>query len=287
MQFDLETLGRWTEERVQTVDSAALAAYAAATNDAAGLAAAERVAPPVFAIVPAWAVLQEAADPVAPQEAKPNVVHGDQDILISAPIEPGMTLRSRAAAIGIHVKDSGTTVVLKTETRDDGGTLLNEQYVTEFYRGISGGTGGGETAPDHRLPAGAAEAAPAAEITYPIDADQTQRYAAASGDDHTIHLDDRVARDAGLPGVIVHGMCLMAFAGRAVLESRGESDPGAIRRLATRFSRPVEPGSSLTTRIHPAAADGGSIGFDAVDEAGATVLKDGLAELGPAPGGAR
>jgi acyl dehydratase len=280
MQFDLEALGRWTEERVQTVDEQAIAAYARATNDDVALAAAGRVAPPVFAIVPAWQPLQQAADPVAPPEAKGSVVHGDQDILISAPIEPGMTIRSRAAAVGIHVKDSGTTVVLKTETREEGGGLLNEQYVTEFYRGVSGGTGGGEAAPNHRLPAEAAAAEPEAEITYPIDADQTQRYAEASGDEHTIHLDDEVARAAGLPGVIVHGLCLMAFAGRAVLESQGESDPAAVRRLATRFSRPVEPGAELTTRIH--RLDGGAaIGFEAVDGAGAVVLKDGLAELAP------
>ena len=53
-----------------------------------------------------------------------------------------MTVRSRAAAVGVHVKESGTTVVLKTETRDGDDRLLNEQYVTEFYRGISGGSGG-------------------------------------------------------------------------------------------------------------------------------------------------
>ena len=75
------------------------------------------------------------------------------------------------------------------------------------------------------------------------------RYAAASGDDFAIHLDDEFARSVGLPGRIVHGLCTMAFTGRAVLEAAGVDDPRAIRRLAVRFSAPLFPGDTLTTRV--------------------------------------
>ena len=283
MQFRLEALGRWTPESSLFVGEDTILAYAEATNDGPAAALGGRIAPPVFAIVPVWERLQEAAQAVAPEEVRDRVVHGDQDIFISTPIEAGMTLRARAAAVGLHVKDSGTTVVLKTETRDEGGRLLNEQYVTEFYRGVTGGDGAGEAAPDHRIPKEIAGAEPSAAITYPIDADQTFRYAEASNDDHAIHLDEEAARAAGLPGIIVHGLCLMAFAGRAVLESQGEEDPGAVRRLAVRFSRPMAPGDALTTRIRP--LDGPGTGFDAVDGAGEVVLKDGLLELDDASRG--
>jgi len=284
VQFNLDALERWTPGRATSVSRDAIRAYAEATDETAPLALEGRVAPPVFAIVPVWATLQEAAHAVAPEEARPRVVHGDQDILISAPIESGMTLRSRAAAVGVHVKESGTTVVLKTETRDGENRLLNEQYVTEFYRGVTGGTGGGEEAPDHRMPDELASSEPEATFTYPVAEDQTYRYAEASGDHNAFHLDDEVARAAGLPGIIVHGLCLMAFAGRAVLESRGIDNPAAVRRLAVRFSRPMRPGDALTTRIRGRPADGRAL-FDAVDGAGDVVLKDGLAELngaGPA-----
>lgn len=278
MQFNLDALGRWTPGRAMSVSKEVLAAYAQATEERSAIALEGRIATPVFAIVPVWDALQEAARSVAPEEARPRVVHGDQDIQISTPIQSGMTLRSRAAAVGVHVKESGTTVVLKTETRDGEGRLLNEQYVTEFYRGVSGGEGGGETAPDHRTPAEVASAEPDAELTYPVDDDQTYRYAEASGDDHDIHLDEAAARAAGLPGIIVHGLCLMAFAGRAVLESRGEADPAAVRRLAVRFSRPLAPGTAVTTRIRGLGA-GGAFAFDAVDADSNVILKDGLAEL--------
>ena len=275
LQFDLDALSRWTEESVLRVDAGQIQAYAAATNDDSPRARAGEVAPPVFAIVPVWERLQESAQSVAPEEARSLVVHGEQDIFIHHPIEAGMELLTRASPIGVHVKDSGTTVVLKTESRDGAGRLLNEQYVTEFYRGVSGGEGGGETAPDHRAPD---EAEPDAELTYQVDEDQTYRYAEASGDDHDIHLDEQAARAAGLPGIIVHGLCLMAFAGRAVLESQGRDDPADVSRLAVRFSRPMRPGDALTTRVR--GLDGnGAWAFDAVDSAGAVVLKDGLAEL--------
>jgi acyl dehydratase len=280
VQFNLDALGRWTPGRAMSVSKEALAAYARATEERSAIALEGRIATPVFAIVPVWDALQEAARSVAPEEARPRVVHGDQDIQISAPIQSGMTVRSRAAAVGVHVKESGTTVVLKTETRDGDDRLLNEQYVTEFYRGISGGEGAGEVAPDHRMPAELTEAQLAAEITYPLAEDITRRYAEASGDHNAFHLDDEVARSAGLPGIIVHGLCLMAFAGRAVLAAREIEDPAAIRRLAVRFSRPMTPGEALTTRV--LEPENGAVRFDAANGADEVVLKDGLAEISEA-----
>lgn len=280
MRFELEALGSWTEERVTPATEEAISAYARATDDEGALALGGRIAPPVFAIVPVWEVLQQAARAIAPEEARKQVVHGDQDIRVSAPIEAGMELHGRAAAVGVHPKESGTTVVLKTETRDGDGGLLNEQYVVEFYRGIVGDEGGGEPAPDHRMPRELAESDPAAELTYPLADDITARYAEASGDHNEIHLDEGFAKAAGLPGTIVHGLCMMAFAGRAVLSSQGERSPADVRRLAVRFSRPVRPGDRLTTRIWNGGD--GAVRFETLDGSGAAVLKDGLAELGAA-----
>jgi acyl dehydratase len=280
LAFNLDALGRWTRVQVMPAAEQAIAAYAQATDDEAALALGGRIAPPVFAIVPVWDVLQQAAGAMAPEEARKQVVHGDQDIRILVPIEAGMELYARAAAIGVHPKKSGTTVILKTETRDGERRLLNEQYVTEFYRGIVGDGGGGEQAPDHRMPEEIAETDQAEERTYHLDDDISARYAEASGDRNEIHLDDRFAKAAGLPGIIVHGLCMMAFAGRAVLSSQGERSPAAMRRLAVRFSLPVQPGDRLTTRVWNGGK--GTVRFETVDGSGATVLKDGLAELSDA-----
>jgi acyl dehydratase len=150
---------------------------------------------------------------------------------------------------------------------------VNEQYVTEFFRGVTAPEGVGERAPDHRLEK---DGDPLAEVASPIADDQTARYAAASGDDFAIHLDDEFARSVGLPGRIVHGLCTLAFAGRAVLETAGIDDPSRVRRLAVRFSAPVFPGDTITTQVW--RVDGG-YGFETVDGEGNAVLKDGRLEL--------
>jgi acyl dehydratase len=62
-----------------------------------------------------------------------------------------------------------------------------------------------------------------------------------------------------------------------VLEAAGAEDPGRIERLAVRFSAPLFPGDTLTTRIW--SLGDGAYGFDAVSREGATVVKDGRAVL--------
>lgn len=265
MSFAIQSIGRAGEELRFDVTEEALRSYAEATDDVPG--------GPAFAIVPAWPTIAPASRSVASEEARQRVVHYEQDMLLHRPIEPGMTLFSRATPIALLGRPNGTSLVIKTETRSEDGDLVNEQYVTEFFRGVEAAESRGHRAPDHRLEA---DGAPFAEIAYPVAEDQTIRYAEASGDDFAIHLDDEFARKVGLPGRIVHGLCTMAFAGRAVLEAALIDDPAAIRRLAVRFSAPLYPGDSVTTRVWRV---NGGFGFESLDGEGKPVLKDGLAEL--------
>src|SRR5919201_6203254 len=115
---------------------------------------------------------------------------GEQEMYFHQPIVPGMVLRSRAAAIGIHVKQSGTTVVSRIETRDETGELVNEQYSVTFFRGVTGGEGKGEAAPEHRFPEDLRGTDPVAVADQTFDMDQTFRYSKASGDTVPIHLDE-------------------------------------------------------------------------------------------------
>jgi acyl dehydratase len=203
-----------------------------------------------------------------------RVVHYEQDLLLHRPIEAGMTLVSRATPVALLGRPNGTSLVIRTETRTADGELVNEQFVTEFFRGVETPASVGERAPAHGLDSNGD--APLAEISYAVADDQTQRYAEASGDRFAIHLDDAFARAVGLPGRIVHGLCTMAFAGRAVLEAAGVDDPTRVQRLAVRFSAPLFPGETVTTRIWQ--VDGG-YGFESVNGDGKPVIKDGRAEL--------
>jgi acyl dehydratase len=120
-----------------------------------------------------------------------------------------------------------------------------------------------------------------------VDEDQTFRYAEASGDHNPIHLDAEFARGAaGLPGIIVHGMCTMAFAARAVVDGACGGDPARLRRIRVRFSRPVFPGEALTTRGW--AEEGGDdldvFAFETLNARGNAVITAGVAAVLPATG---
>jgi acyl dehydratase len=72
---------------------------------------------------------------------------------------------------------------------------------------------------------------------YPIGRLTLVRYCGASGDFNSIHWNERIAKAAGLPDVIAHGMLTMAEAARLVTDWVG--DPGAVADYGVRFAKPV------------------------------------------------
>jgi acyl dehydratase len=151
--------------------------------------------------------------------------------------------------LGYEGLENGTRASVYLECRTDEGDLVNEQYVTCFFRGFNAGKKIGELGPEHKFDATLRDQAPLAKVIQHVDADQTFRYSPASGDPMPIHLDEEVAKDAGLPGIIAHGLCTMAFTSWAVLTEVGGEDVKRLKRFAVRFSKMVFPGDDLETRI--------------------------------------
>jgi acyl dehydratase len=258
------------ESNLFLVEAERTIAYARATNDPTAAHLGGELAPPVFAVVPVWEVLVEAMSRVAPPEALPLLLHGEQDIHIHQPIAPGMRLVSSAEVVGTHVKTSGTTVTVHSRTSTSEGEPVNEQYMVAFLRGWQADHPGGVPAPDHAFTPPPDEEAEKT-LSAKVDEDQTFRYRDASGDYNPIHVDDEIARAVGLPGMIVHGLCTMAFASWAAVTAWCDGDPRRLKRIAVRFSQPVLPGQEITTRFW-----GGH--FETVSDSGAVVIKNGLVE---------
>lgn len=103
-------------------------------------------------------------------------------------------------------------------------------------------------------------------------------YAAASGDFNPIHLDNEVAQMAGLGGVILHGMCTMAWAAEAAIGYLG--DPGKLRKLRVRFSRPVAINDTITFEGKVTSIANGRLVAEiaAKNQRGEEVLKGGAVE---------
>ncbi|WP_156758684.1 MaoC/PaaZ C-terminal domain-containing protein [Actinokineospora pegani] len=268
-EFTTAGLGAWTEPHPFAVTAERLAQYAEATNDPIKAHREGEVAAPVFAIAPVFQTLGPAVFGVVPLELVPRLVHGEHDFHFHRPIRPGDSLVSRSRPVGVVSREKGTTVVVRSETRDGDGELVNEQWMTAYFRGVDGGLTAGEPAPPHAFDD---DGDPLETVTARIDEDQTFRYGPAAGDPMPIHLDADFARQVGLPGIIVHGMCTLAFASWAVLTRFAADDVTRLARLAVRFAKPVLPGAEITTAVHAGGAFQTTAG-------GALVLKDGLAVL--------
>jgi acyl dehydratase len=76
----------------------------------------------------------------------------------------------------------------------------------------------------------------------PVDRMRLIKYAGASGDFNPIHLLDDAAEDAGLPGIIAHGMLTVASMG---LLFSPYLEHGYTKTFRSRFSGMVFPGDVL------------------------------------------
>lgn len=276
LQFNETGLGEWTEETEFEVTRERIIQYAEATNDPIAAHLAGDVASPVFAIVPVFQSLMEPALEVVPLSLFGKVLHGEQDFRFHRPIHPGDRLVARGKMSGFEGLPNGTRACVYIETRDEARELVNEQYVTFFVRGFDDGRKLGELSPEHKFDDALRERPPAADVTQRIDEDQTFRYSPASGDPTPIHLDEQVAEEAGLPGIIAHGFCVLAFASWALLQELTDSDTARLKRLAARFAKPVLPGQQIRTRVWP--KDTNTYAYETT--VGETpVIRDGLAVI--------
>lgn len=110
--------------------------------------------------------------------------------------------------------------------------------------------------------------------------DQQLEYARASGDTNFIHTNNLVARLAGLPGTIMHGICIMAMTANCLRDELVEGDAGRMKRMKCRFSRPALPGQKLTVAGYNSGKKG-LVYFEVLNEKGGKVIKDGGFEYIP------
>ncbi len=89
-----------------------------------------------------------------------------------------------------------------------------------------------------------------ARKTMVVTDDQGVRYAQASGDHNPIHTSDELAKSIGLPGVILHGLCTMAFASQVLVDELLDGDPNRLKSMDVRFSKPVLMDQILTTVVY-------------------------------------
>lgn len=105
---------------------------------------------------------------------------------------------------------------------------------------------------------------------------QEKQYSKVSNDSNPIHTSRFFARLAGLPGTIMHGVCIMAMCTNSLIDAYADGDNRRLKSVSGRFTYPVYPGDTLTlTGNHGRRGKIHEINFNVYSPKGKTVLKKG------------
>ena len=107
-----------------------------------------------------------------------------------------------------------------------------------------------------------------------VHAEDVRAYAEAGGDANPLHQDEAVARAAGFPGIVAHGMFTMGHLAACITDWAG--GPDRVRRLTSQFRAPVFMGEEIVAggRVKSVDAERAV----AVIECWVTVERDGRTE---------
>lgn len=205
-----------------------------------------------------------------------KVVHGEQRLAMHAPLPASGVIigRSRNTHVVDKGADKGALVITERTLHDEAGACLATLTQTTFCRG-DGGFGGGDDGPaplpatpqgvpDHRCEL---RIAPQAALLYRLNADR-----------NPLHADPEVARRAGYPRPILHGLCTYGVAAHAIVRACCGYDASRLASLNARFSAPVYPGETLQCDIW--RLPDGQVRFLArALERGVVVMSNGTAEV--------
>lgn len=186
-----------------------------------------------------------------------KVLHAEQSFEIHSAIPAEGKMRGEYSVVSVEDKGAEKGAIMRMQkllTDEESGLLCATVTQTLFLRG-DGGQGGFGQAPASGAPL--PEGVP--DMTLDIATlPQMALIYRLSGDLNPLHASPAVARKAGFDRPILHGLCTMGIAVRALLESVCEQQPERLRSMSVRFSKPVFPGETIRTEIY---RDGAAVSF--------------------------
>ncbi|CAH1691284.1 MaoC-like domain-containing protein [Hyphomicrobiales bacterium] len=219
-----------------------------------------RTLPGIVAALGLWAV--ERCGDLGVYDRKKSL-HVSQGLTIRQPLPASGHFETRGRVIAVW--DKGKATIVEIEVACDAFTA----GYSIFLPGVGGW--GGSQPPAMPSVGPAAELAPIAE--FQTSPEQAVLYR-LTGDLHPVHVDFEIARAYGFARPILHGLCTLGIALRA-LGPAFDTHPAMLTAASARLSAPVLPGDLLNIR---AATTGECIAFE-VGVADRIVLKDGVARF--------
>jgi acyl dehydratase len=282
-----------SEPAASEIDARWTMAYAAALGDSLSayvdtLRPLEFVAHPMFPVCFEWplivAMRRLFKTNLLTDEEATRGVHATHDLIIHRAIRPPETLHTRLVVAGVERRKPGAYQLTRLDTTDERNSPVCTSFYGSIYRGV--GVEGPDRPADISMPpAASADASvnPRGEIKIPVSAGMAHVYTECARIFNPIHTDAAVARAAGLPAIILHGTATLALAVSRIVESRAQSDPTRVSRIACRFGAMVTMPSTLTLRIfadtnYNAAASTG-VFFEVLNSEGKLAIRDGFVGL--------
>jgi len=177
-----------------------------------------------------------------------KIVNGEQGITLHQPLAKEGAVVGRLRIVEVIDKGPGKGALVLSErkvTDKATGETVATVTQTTFCRADGGFGGPPRQAPaPHEIPARAPDTVcdlatrPEAALIYRL-----------SGDRNPLHADPAIAKQAGFPRPIMHGLGNFGIAGHAVLKTFCGYDPQKLAAFACRFSAPVFPGETLRTEM--------------------------------------
>jgi acyl dehydratase len=171
-----------------------------------------------------------------------RLVHGYQRIDLHRQLPVAGEFMARACVRAVFDKGPGrgALIVLEQELTDPAGVSIATITWGLFARADGGFGGSNEGAPvPHPMPT----RMPDLMEDAPTRPEQALIYR-LNGDLNPLHIDPRVAKNAGFPRPILHGACTYGIASRTILE-RTNIGPENVASFEARFVAPVYPGETL------------------------------------------
>lgn len=196
-------------------------------------------APPSFAGAALFAVAPSFLyDPDVGDYSK-VLIHADQTFRWWAPWRVGTEYLVTGSVDRVRMRGSSAWVTFGAVVTDDDDSVLESvsTFVMSPRRPDEAPIERPEPAPHVRADAstGAVRSASRADLI---------RYAAASRDFNPLHWDHVTARNAGLPGVVVHGLLMASWLMGAATDLIDEADPVPISEARFRFRNPLFAGQA-------------------------------------------
>ncbi|KAI0852995.1 NAD(P)-binding protein [Daldinia vernicosa] len=207
-----------------------------------------------FQVLPTYGVIPQfdtnmpfSMDELVPKFSPMMLLHGEQYLEVKKYPIP-TAARTKNFGKLIEVVDKGNAAVLKygvTTVNAETNEELFYNEATVFLRGCGGF--GGQKKPADRGAATAVNPPPKRHPDVIVETKTTEEQAAIyrlSGDYNPLHVDPSFAKMGGFKVPILHGLCSMGVASKAVYEKFGP-----FRNVKVRFAGTVLPGETLVTEM--------------------------------------